>query len=760
MAPHCTLLAFVLAAAALIAGAAPTPLPIIFWNSEGHGPNTTVMAMGSGLDGVSIQLQTATDHVSLAPQVLDSWDASVKFVLPASATTQAYRFRACAAASRSCCLWRTINTPAVTWAQGDSSASASAVATAGAWLKVYGRSMGFTARGDCAAATVRSPAPAFATTATLLSQRPGSAPVELRPTAASCYDASFALPRTLAPGRYTLAVANGLSPSVGNVGVTIAPEALEALWPSRRFPVAVGGNGSDVAAAVAAAGAAGGGVVELGAGTYDMAGQPLPMPQNVRLRGKPGSTSVLRWSQAATGPLISNGVNCSRYLLSGVRIELTAAQASPVIDISGHGVIVRGVTVWMPHTLPSSANVVHTHGATGFEVSGCNLTHDNAQCTPGYPHASVFFFDIGTDSGLVTNNTAFARCTSFVGYSASGVLLENNTFTELPYTPHSQAAGNGFASFGAPRKSERVSYSRNLYYGQFNGDNSPDGSFPHEAFSSDGTGGAYHGLLAAADGQSVSVPGDADAGYVGGAVAILMGKGRGQYRKIQAVVNPPTPPQPPPPPFDPGAWHMLAGHNGSECSATHNGGHVASLWQGDDTPEACLRRCGTVGACKFATVEFFPKGRPGGGYCVLQATCAAMTGWDNHPCSLPAPACLPQNSTFDHVVTYSRPAGLASPSPLPPPLGKYVLAQPFVVQPDTTSFVTVIPFVGETLCMGNEISNSTTLQIYGPSTHCCLFSLVSFLPCRLCRCRCHRRCLVVVAGVFVVAGVVIFCLRG
>ena len=78
---------------------------------------------------------------------------------------------------------------------------------------------------------------------------------------------------------------------------------------------------------------------------------------------------------------------------------------------------------------PAMMQVVHTHSASGFEVTGCTLTHDNQACKPGYPHASIFFFDIGTESGLVSNNTGFARCTSFVGYSASGVLLEDN----VPY---------------------------------------------------------------------------------------------------------------------------------------------------------------------------------------------------------------------------------------------------------------------------------------------------------------------------------------
>lgn len=246
---------------------------------------------------------------------------------------------------------------------------------------------------------------------------------------------------------------------------------------------------------------------------------------------------------------------------------------------------------------------------------------------PGYPKGTVFFFDIGTAGGLVANNTAYARCTTFVGYSASGVLLEDNHFSELPYGPHSLAAGNGFASFGSPRSSERVSYSRNVYQGQYNGDNSPDGSFPHEAFSSDGTGGAYAGYLVSASNTSVTVKAPVNSGYFGGAIAVLMGKGRGQVRR---VVPGPLPPPPPPPPAMPPVppfplpsvgWKLMAGHNGSMCADAKN------LWQGEVSPAACLTRCATLQACNFATVDFFLKPRPGPGYCALSASCAKMKGW-------------------------------------------------------------------------------------------------------------------------------------
>ena len=182
------------------------------------------------------------------------------------------------------------------------------------------------------------------------------------------------------------------------------------------------GGVADILAAVDAAGAAGGGVVQLAAGTYDMGGASIGMPDNVQLVGISAHASVLRWSQTANASLVHNAVNCTRYLLEKLRLEVMAAQGSQfVIDITGDGgTKIRDTTVWMPHSLATSATVVHTHSCSGFEVTGCNLTHDNSRCEPGYPHASIFFFDIGTETGLVQKNTGFARCTSFVGYSASG----------------------------------------------------------------------------------------------------------------------------------------------------------------------------------------------------------------------------------------------------------------------------------------------------------------------------------------------------
>ena len=59
----------------------------------------------------------------------------------------------------------------------------------------------------------------------------------------------------------------------------------------------------------------------------------------------------------------------------------------------------------MPHTLATASNVIHTHATSGYEVTNCNLTHYSTACKPGYPHASIFFFDIGTGAFFHTYGT-------------------------------------------------------------------------------------------------------------------------------------------------------------------------------------------------------------------------------------------------------------------------------------------------------------------------------------------------------------------
>ena len=82
-----------------------------------------------------------------------------------------------------------------------------------------------------------------------------------------------------------------------------------------------------------------------------------------------------------------------------------------------------------PHSI-EGASSFFSGGGKRFcpQILEPRIRHDNENCSPGYPHASALFFDVGTDSGLVSHNVFTTRCTAFVGYSASGVLLEDNSF--------------------------------------------------------------------------------------------------------------------------------------------------------------------------------------------------------------------------------------------------------------------------------------------------------------------------------------------
>ena len=116
------------------------------------------------------------------------------------------------------------------------------------------------------------------------------------------------------------------------------------------------------------------------------------------------------------------------------------------------------------------------------------------------------------------------------------MILEDNQFLDFPWGV--QPDSNGFATFGSStRVSERLSFSRNVYQGMFNSRNVHDGSYPHEAFTSDGTGGAYAGKVNGSTLTSIDVPGKASASWVGGALAVVAGPGQGQLARVTAAAD-------------------------------------------------------------------------------------------------------------------------------------------------------------------------------------------------------------------------------
>lgn len=186
--------------------------PVVFWHSEGQRRGTTVLALGGGLAGATIELCSASladgglGDCSNTTKVLSSWAGAVTFQLPGPAGSSVpYKFRACI--GKSCSIFLTLNVPVVWWAQGDASFGAGATATQGSgWLKVYGRSLGFDTNGQCSPSTIESIGPAVGTSAVLVRSNGGGTRCILETQAASCYDATFTLPACATPGNWTLQV--------------------------------------------------------------------------------------------------------------------------------------------------------------------------------------------------------------------------------------------------------------------------------------------------------------------------------------------------------------------------------------------------------------------------------------------------------------------------------------------------------------------------------------------------------------------------
>lgn len=140
--------------------------------------------------------------------ILNTSETSLQFVLPSdpgdNGMPRKRVFQICdpyAAGGQPCSPYYGLNLPSLWWAQGDGSSSEVAVASAGGWLRLYGRSLGWTPAGDCAAGTTIDPSPAVGTTAQLTPAKKGvGQPVPLLTAEASCYHTVLSVPATVPAG--------------------------------------------------------------------------------------------------------------------------------------------------------------------------------------------------------------------------------------------------------------------------------------------------------------------------------------------------------------------------------------------------------------------------------------------------------------------------------------------------------------------------------------------------------------------------------
>ena len=473
---------------------------VIFWHTTSHAANNTVLAQGGNLAEAVVTVCDAQGKGCEGAALLDRWNASVKFQLPKSAAARPSIFRACD--STDCSAWQLLNAPVPHFAIGDSSVSANATSTAGGWLRVYGRALHFAPEGSCRAEN----APGLGLTALLTN---GSCQLEVVAERASCFEAQFAIPASAPIGTWELRLRHptwaGSSLAVER---TLSIDIVAAeLWPSQVFPVPSGGN---VTAAVASANAAGGGIMRLEAGEFDLGSSSLSLAHNVQLIGSSeAGGSVLRRTQPAAAPLIGHATGgATRYALRNVHLSIEAAGWPYIINVAGHGVQLDGVVVRCDQTRPTcGASLVHIVG-TGWALTGCNMTGNTGPsntCTdPGYPYNSLLFFDAGTEGGIVANSSFAMGCGAFASRAAKGLIMWNNSFTDLPGAAAPES--NALTTFGGDRVSERLVFSHNSYHGTLAAEDSLSREYPHEAFTTDGTSGAYAGPARNATATAVTVP--------------------------------------------------------------------------------------------------------------------------------------------------------------------------------------------------------------------------------------------------------------
>ena len=340
--------------------------PLIWWASTPVGPNETCVVAGVLPPAPLVHLSVLqgsghTHELVLQPEQTSA--TSLKFVLPASLPLATYGVRVCSAGGATTCSNDlTLNEVDPWWWNGDKGNASSA----GGWLRVFGANFDFRGWGKASAAStallleerlrhaVQSrDAPSISALAQELAQvrqprartaegvalpqlalrpalEPDGAPVAvLNATNASMWDAHFALPPQLAPGRYAVSLRNALQANWTRVtalfgsrdeprvdAITVVPPRPA---PPRSYLVADflgkyaiprGGqnfssgapvNGTQaVLDALAAARAGGGGVVVLPPGKTFVDG-PLDIPPHTTLRGQSRDTSALYFLEDGIG---------------------------------------------------------------------------------------------------------------------------------------------------------------------------------------------------------------------------------------------------------------------------------------------------------------------------------------------------------------------------------------------------------------------------------------------------------------------------
>lgn len=510
-----------------LASAAGLTGPRVFWASDPIRPGETVLLRGAGFgEAPVVEVARVDDGSGAQPDskarvggggwqgvdALQASDNSVKFTLPAAFKPGIFAYRVTSPGGS---VTGVLNRPAVWWTQGDIGLHASP----GGWLRLFGKNLAW----DGAQAVVRLDGPKSVTLV----------------ATADLYTAKVSLPADLPVGDYQVFLHAGRGgPGMwsGPLPVTIEHPAA---WPQTVFSVrdfGADGTGTrdDTAAVEAAldkARAGGGGIVYFPRGRYRVTAR-LNIPRCTVLRGEREDWSCVFWPEVDTPPSSwlagtnSFGLEDLTLYCSNYRTFLTADTAGDQAgDVFLRRVRIRA-NIYRGHLQPEEIDRRYREGVkVGFgggywlvalggrnlEVSDCDL----------YSSSCVLSLTQPRGARIEHNILGSGRWGGGGVFGGEGVTIEGNQYVGCDLMSWGAAGGLGYGNLS------HVYIGRNSFSTEHGGDREP--------ITSDASGEVYHGPLAGADADSVTLPAppkDTSPRWLGAAVYVVSGKGEGQWRKV------------------------------------------------------------------------------------------------------------------------------------------------------------------------------------------------------------------------------------
>lgn len=514
--------------------------PQVFWASDPVQPNDTILATGAELDTIaSVQIGRLPDTAVTKPGVgalpsIAKWQdvkalqptpQSIKIVVPANWRMGVFAYRVSAKGGPG--QTRLVNAPTVWWAQGDGGETASP----GGWLRVFGKSLGFGGISHAA-----------------LTAKDGATTVLKAEKAIDGYSLRFALPGSLNAGQYALSVHNGFGGNAAWAKAGTVEIARPQPWPGQVYNVmdfygadadkeaaktldkgsAVPDRTAAIQAAFQKAQANGGGIVYFPEGQYGIQGE-LKTPTHTTLRGAGMGLTTLWWGK---GSMALDGGSDARHLE-------TADASIPATLLSGGAFGLEDISLYLPRayqTAISTGDNFHMQRVrirvdrywirSGQREDGLTARlGNNCQVTDCDILAKGVAFAIGHNN-LIARNKVMAGKSHISLAGSDGEIVEDNDFVSLDPTAYINLSGEG----------------RNVYYAR----NRHESFFVHQSdfsWTFDGSGAAYFGKLASADGTTLTLAkdpvypnwaGEQSSLWRRAAVCILEGRGAGQYRFVTA----------------------------------------------------------------------------------------------------------------------------------------------------------------------------------------------------------------------------------